>query len=128
MSAQSWMARADETLRAAQHLLQGTFPADAVSKAYYSAFYAATALLATRGLDANSHQAALRLFGREFVKTGLMAQSHGRLLNVMFRDRQSADYKEAPGVTLTEAGQAVEAAAEFVTAASALLDEILADD
>ena len=120
------MSRAEKAFRAAEYLLEGGFLTDAVSKAYYAAFYAATSLLSTRGLSPRSHQSAMRLFGLEFVKPGLMPGSHGRLLSVMFKERQDVDYDEAPVVTVQDARAAVDQARDLVSDASRLLDEILA--
>jgi len=41
----------------------------AASRAYYSLFYTAEALLLSRGLSFSSHSAVIANFGKEFAKT-----------------------------------------------------------
>jgi len=125
--AQAWMARAHEAIASAAHSLTGGFHSDAVSRSYYAVFYAATALLTTRGIIANSHQAAMKLLSREFVKTGLLPGDYGRFLNVMFRERQDADYVDVPGTSAQQAEGLLERARDFVADASALLERIIGD-
>ena len=69
----------------------------------------------------------LQLFGREFVNTGEMQPEHGRRLNLLFEERQHADYLPAPSVTADEAANALDDAEAFVASASALLEEMRAD-
>jgi uncharacterized protein (UPF0332 family) len=42
---------------------------DAVSQAYYAACHAAQALLKTEGLEADTHQGVVSLFGLHFAKS-----------------------------------------------------------
>ena len=47
------MAKAEDSLRAAAHLLQGDFPAFSISRSYYAMFYAAEALSPSSGPTAS---------------------------------------------------------------------------
>lgn len=89
------LGRADQALRAARALLDLDLHADAVSRAYYGALHALRALLFSRGLDAKTHAGALHLFNTEFVRPGLLASSHNRLLAGIQRSRELADYDAA---------------------------------
>ncbi|MEA3404046.1 MAG: HEPN domain-containing protein [Armatimonadota bacterium] len=118
------MERAEAAVRQGELALREGDCELAVNRAYYAAFYAATALLETRGLQTSRHSATLRLFGREFVEQGLMAGSHGKTLNVLFRERQKVDYTPAPDVAGAQAAEHLHSAREFVADAEALLGNI----
>lgn len=64
------LEKSKEKLRVAEQLLQTGAHEDAVSRAYYSAFHAAQAVLLTEGLTPATHQGLVNLFGLHFVKTG----------------------------------------------------------
>jgi uncharacterized protein (UPF0332 family) len=89
------LARAEQALRASRALLDLGLHADAVSRAYYGAFHALRALLFSRGLEPKTHAGAIHLFNTEFVRAGLLASSHNRLLAGIQRSRELADYDAA---------------------------------
>lgn len=112
-----WMAMADENLEVASGLVARGHIRIAVSRIYYAMFYAATALLAARGLEYSKHGAVIGAFGREFAKTGeLPAQYHGWLGNA-FELRSAADYEIASRFTHDNAREYVDRAREFIQAA-----------
>ena len=49
------LTRAEDRLRAARHLLAGSHFSDAVSRAYYAMYFAATALLLSKGVATKTH-------------------------------------------------------------------------
>ncbi len=63
--------RAKETLSETSLLLDAGHLNGAVNRLYYAAFYAARAILATKGLDSSKHSGVISLFNREFVKEGI---------------------------------------------------------
>lgn len=64
----------------------------AASRAYYGCFYVAEALLFDEGLSVSTHAGVIGEYGRLFAKTGRCDRRFHRLLNRLFRARQSADY------------------------------------
>jgi len=64
------IAKADEKLSAAKSLLKEGFLDDAISRAYYAIFHAASAVLFSERINAESHSALKDMFGLHFVKTG----------------------------------------------------------
>lgn len=86
------MAKADEKLMAAKRELEGGFPGEASSRAYYAVFHALTAILAVRGLSFSSHMQTIGAFNREFVKSGVFPPETTRQLQRLFDNRQTADY------------------------------------
>jgi uncharacterized protein (UPF0332 family) len=65
-----YMERAREMLEVAQLNLRSGFFPSATNRAYYAIFYAANALLATKGLARNKHSGVISTFRQQFVKTG----------------------------------------------------------
>jgi len=75
----------------------------AVNRGYYAIFYAALALLVSRGLGASKHSAVLSLVDREFVKPGLMAPEFSLAFRDAFNARQNSDYREFKPATQLQA-------------------------
>ena len=86
------LARADQALRAANTLLEAKLLPDAVSRAYYAMFYAATAILYHYGIRTKSHSSAISLFGEHIVKRQLVDKETGKSLRKAFDMRQQSDY------------------------------------
>jgi uncharacterized protein (UPF0332 family) len=89
---QAWLRRAYETLAAAEVLAREAYRPEALSRCYYSMFYAARALLVSRGIVAHKHSAVLSALGREFARTGLIDPALHRAFVDAFSARQRADY------------------------------------
>ena len=102
-------------------LAQDKYFDEIASRAYYAAFHAAQALLASEGLHAETHQGVVNLFGLHFAKSGKMNPRLGRFLNNLKDDRESADYDVYSGFERQDAVNAVEEARQFVTEAEAYL-------
>lgn len=86
--------RAAETLAEADILLERARWRGALNRVYYAAFYAARALLATRGLDAAKHSGTIALFQQHFVKAGEVPPDTARALVRAFDKRQATDYAD----------------------------------
>jgi hypothetical protein len=84
--------RTDEAIRAANLLSENGFLRDAVSKVYYSLLYSIRALLLTEGLEAKSHEGALRLFGLHFVRPGTFEAKDSHIFSKLMKIREEADY------------------------------------
>jgi uncharacterized protein (UPF0332 family) len=93
----------------------------AVDRFYYAAFHAASAALASRGIEARSHEGPRNLFGLHLVKPGLVEAELGTALRRLHGDRLDADYLQYLAVEETEAREAARLARKFVDAIEALL-------
>jgi uncharacterized protein (UPF0332 family) len=88
-----WLKRAGNALSASEALVSEKLFDDAISRAYYSMFYAAKALLIRDGVTAGSkHSAVVSAFGREYAKTGKIETRYHQMLIEDFEWRQKADY------------------------------------
>lgn len=86
---------AHTTLEAAVYLLDGGFVDSAVSRLYYAAFHAITALLTANGIQAKTYGAIKGQFALHFVKTGILDPKFSKLLSELFDNRQKGDYGDA---------------------------------
>ncbi len=112
------LTRSREELAAAQLLVDNGFPAQAVSRAYYAAFYAAEAALLRIGQVRSKHAGVIAAVGRHLVAERGLDPQAGRLLRSLFERRSRADY-ETEGVPLDEGRRAVSDATAVVEAIEA---------
>jgi uncharacterized protein (UPF0332 family) len=122
-----YLNRARQDLEAAKSNLERGFHAVAVTRAYYAMFYAANALLASKGISRSKHGAVLAAFGEHFAKTGLIEIEYAKALGHAFDARLDSDYdvtftadRELAGDTLDEAQRFVERATQYLREAGAL--------
>jgi len=88
---------------------------------YFSMFYSACALLASKQLDSSKHSDVISLLHNGFVKTGLFPPEIARLLNQAFELRHEADYRPIEPPTLERLKALVEDARSFLTATKLFL-------
>lgn len=93
----------------------------AVSGAYYAMFYAAEALLASRGLTFSRHSGVIAAINREFVHAGSLDHAHFEALQAAFRERNTVDYGHEPSVSPETAREILARADAFLRAANAML-------
>ena len=108
------LERAKDSIIAASSLLDQGFPDFAASRAYYAAFYAATALLVSEGLTFSKHSGVISHIHKEFVRTGKLDKQSGQDLNWLFELRNVGDYGETRHVPEADARQAIAAASGFL--------------
>ena len=97
----------------------------AVNRFYYSAFYAARALLATRELDSSRHSGVISLFQAQFVKPGLIATEKAKALPRAFEKRQKSDYGDFSEVTESEAQAVRQEVSDFLKECEQLLNRLI---
>lgn len=86
------LERAEQSIQAARQLASGGYYDFAASRAYYAAFYAATAVLLNEGLELSKHSAVIASLHQRFVKTGKLDKEQGKALNWLFELRSVGDY------------------------------------
>lgn len=115
------LERAEQSIQAARQLTSGGYNDFAASRAYYAAFYAATAVLLNEGLELSKHSAVIASIHQRFVKTGKLSEDHGKALNWLFELRGVADYGGTAHVSRQEVERAIESAEKFLEAIKLLL-------
>jgi len=108
------MEQADESLAAAQILLDKEMIRPSVNRSYYAMFYAVLALLAVKKMETSKHSGAISLFDREFVKQGVFKKDLSLWLHDAFDLRQLSDYAAQSSITSDDAQRALDHAGEFV--------------
>lgn len=109
------MTRRRRELEAARFLADGGFLEQAVSRAYYAAFYAAEEALLALGETRSKHAGVIAAFERLVVHEGGVDPSVGRNLRSLFGRRSEADYSGAPA-SRKDADEAVRDAQAVVDA------------
>lgn len=121
---QRYVQRAWHDIKAVEVNLQNGFYAVAISRAYYAMFYAATALLKTKGIERSRHAGVISAFGQYFVKTGIFEVEYARILSRAYESRSDTDY-DVRFVSDEELSQKrLNEARQFVTRAEKYLEEM----
>ena len=71
----------------------------AANRLYYSFYYAASALLLSKGVETHRHSSLQSMMHLHFVKTGIMTSDDGLLMRQLFNLRQESDYDDFVVVT-----------------------------
>lgn len=86
------LERAEQSIQAARQLESGLYYDFAAARAYYAAYYAATALLLNEGVEVSKHSGVIAAIHQRFVKTGKLDKTLGKSLNWLFELRSVGDY------------------------------------
>jgi uncharacterized protein (UPF0332 family) len=108
-----YMARARQTLATGKLVMAHEDYITAVNRAYYAIFYAANALLATKGLERSKHSGVIAAFRQHFVKTGIIEVEMSDVYGEAMDDRHDADY-ELEYLSYETAGQNLNHAERFI--------------
>ena len=87
------LKRSKDALNEAEILFVNNFHEDAVSRLYYSAFYAISALLIQLDLNPKTHQGVKSLFHKEFIYTEKMDKKYSDLYSLLMAKRFEVDYE-----------------------------------
>ena len=117
------LERAEVSIRAAKDLVLGEYYDFVASRAYYAAFYAATAALLYEEFEFSKHSGVIAFIHREFVKTGKLDKKYGKDLNWLFELRGVGDYGATIHVSQQDAEKAIRVAEEFLEAINGLIQE-----
>jgi len=119
--AASLLERANKYLKSADLLIEAGDNESSVSRAYYAMFFAAEAVLLTKGLSPSSHGGVLSVFGEHFVKPGIFPRTMGKALNRAYSKRQLGDYEHRFVISAKEAKEVLADARGFVKEISIFL-------
>ena len=88
-----YLARARQTLETGKLVMVHEDYITAVNRTYYAIFYAANALLATKGLERSKHSGVIAAFRQHFVKTGVLEPEYSDFYGQAMDERHNADYE-----------------------------------
>ncbi|MBD2082444.1 HEPN domain-containing protein [Leptolyngbya sp. FACHB-17] len=89
---QKLLQKADRGLQAVRLLQQQELFEFAITRAYYTMFYAAEAMLIGRGLSFSTHSGVLSAFGKQFVRSGEVPKEFHQALITAEQARIQGDY------------------------------------
>lgn len=113
--------KAERSLSAAEMLLTEGHCGFAASRAYYSMFYVAEALLTSMGQVFGSHSGVIGSFGREFAKTERLDPKLHRWLIDAQDVRIVGDYGVGVDVSCEQTSELMVHAREFIVAGKSYL-------
>jgi uncharacterized protein (UPF0332 family) len=117
------LEKAKRSRKAAAKLFKDGDVDFAASRAYYSLFYTAEALLLSQALSFSSHSAVIANFGKEFAKTGILNPKFHHYLMESQDRRNIGDYSVLAEVTKEEVREMLAWASEFIKAAENYLKQ-----
>ena len=104
------LLEANERLRGAERDYQYGDYKGASSRAYYSMFQAASALLEARGAGSKKHEGVVSQFGQYWVQTGEAPPDLGRAFNVARGRRVESDYEPGSSISADDARESIQGA------------------
>ena len=122
-SAPGYLDYARRVLRTARIALADGDWISAINRAYYAIFYAANALLESKGLERSKHSGVLSLFRREYIKTGLIETAYSDIFGQAYEARNESDYDRSAFPEQSDAEIAVADAERFVARIENYLSE-----
>ena len=117
-----YMARSRQAVETGRLVLDHEDYITAVNRAYYAIFYAANALLASKGLERSKHSGVIAAFRQHFVKTGLIEAEFSRIYGAAMDERHAGDYDLIP-LERESASRHLENAARFLDRIEQALQE-----
>ncbi len=84
--------QAKETISEIEILIEKGLLTIAINRIYYGMFYMLLALALKKGFKTSKHNQLIGWFNKEFVKTGIISQKFGKIINKAFEDRTDGDY------------------------------------
>jgi len=115
------LERAQQSIEAAKELAASGFYDFVASRAYYAAFYAATAALLGEGLEFSKHSGVISSVHQRLVKTGKLDKEQGKELNWLFELRNVGNYGVTIHVSQQDAERAIRVAESFLNVIKSLL-------
>ncbi len=104
------LEQAKERIESAEALLKINNYRDAISRAYYAFFDAATPALLTQGIVAKTHHGLILLFEKHFIKTQKVPMKIGRWLTKAKQAREEVDYERRKEVSQESVESAIQSA------------------
>lgn len=86
--------KADMALDDAAFLIDAGKYGLAANRLYYALYYAASALLLSKGIATKRHSGLMAQIHLHFVKRGILSSDEGALFKVMFSLRHEDDYED----------------------------------
>lgn len=107
------LGEAEKRIEASKILLSEGYYKDAVSRAYYSMYYASKALLSMKGIQTKTHEGLASKIG-EFAIEGVIEREYGKMVTKAKDMRGTADYGMYKEFSIEEVKSLIEDAERFL--------------
>jgi len=84
--------QAEEAAEEISLLIENKLYKTAINRIYYGMFYALLALALKHNFKTSKHRQLIGWFNKDFIKTGVIDISYGRIINNAFENRSDSDY------------------------------------
>ena len=111
---QKFLEKAQKSLEVAKQINESGYHEFAVSRAYYSMFYLASAFLEGENRSYGKHSAIIAAFGQYFAKTEKVPQIYHRWLIEAEKMRKGADYNVDIDISQEDASTIISQAEEML--------------
>lgn len=108
------LERAAESLEEARLLSEAGHWNTTANRLYYACFYATSAYLVGKGINATTHVGVKSKFNQMFIKQEIIEPSIGKIYNKLFNLRQDADYRDYKDVKRDEIEPMIDLVAKMV--------------
>jgi uncharacterized protein (UPF0332 family) len=109
------LKKSDEAFEESLLLFKAEHYSSTISRLYYSAFYAVSALLLKDRIYSKSHSGLKSLFNEHLIKTNKLGSEEAEIYNTLFDSRQIADYKDLSGFSREEVEPLIERTKNLIT-------------
>ena len=109
-----YMKHALLMLTVAARNLEDGFYSSSINRSYYAIFYAANALLASKGISRSKHSGVISAFRLHFIKSGIIETEYSRIFGRVMDDRHQSDYDVFETTKVSEAKVDLDDAVRFV--------------
>ncbi|MBI5142067.1 MAG: HEPN domain-containing protein [Nitrospirae bacterium] len=110
----NYIRKAEDALTQAEALFGIDQYFGVVNRGYYAMFYAASAILLTKGMGSSKHSGVLSLLDREFVNKGEVPLQWSRMLRNAFNLRSWGDYDTQCDVSEAQARRILDDGRDFL--------------
>lgn len=108
--------KAKRSLASSERLIENSYCDVASSRAYYAVLYVMQAVLLTKEITYRKERAIIRMFSREFVRTGVFPKQFGAMVRRLYKQRWVADERFDRRINRAEAELDLKTAEEIVRA------------
>lgn len=111
-----YLSMSQEAIEEAEYLQKGNFYKSAVSRAYYACYYSVQAILESIKVTPKTHQGALIMFSKHFIKTGVFPVYYSKFFQNALYQRLAGDYEVGFKATNEDAEIAIQNAKDLFSA------------
>lgn len=110
----SYLKRADKSIKAARLLFDNELYEDSMSRTYYAMHYAARAALLTEKLSPKTHRGIISEFGNKLVRMGNLSKKELSELSSGLRYRIKSDYEPDFEIEKADLTEQISNAEDFI--------------